>query len=329
MNMQLRRFLPDGFVLCILASVLLASIFPAQGQIEQGFKWLTNAAIALLFFMHGAKLSRENIVAGLSHWRLHALIFLCTFAFFPLLSILFRPAIEPLVGKELALGVLYLCALPSTVQSAIAFTSLARGNVPAAICSAAASSLLGIFITPLLVLWLMGTQGAADGTSMLDVIYKIVMQLLVPFIAGQVMRRWIGNWVTKNKSLIKITDQGSILLVVYTAFGDAVNDGLWSQVSLMHLFALIAVCCVLLAVALVVVWYGSKRMGFDLEDRITILFCGSKKSLASGVPMAQVLFAGGAIGMMILPVMLFHQIQLLVCAYLAQRFSRREFKEPE
>lgn len=316
-------FLPDRFILFILASVCLASLLPVQGEVAVGFKWLTNIAIALLFFMHGAKLSRENIIAGASHWRLHALIFLCTFALFPILGMLFHPAIEPLIGKELTLGMLYLCALPSTVQSAIAFTSMARGNIPAAICSAAASSLLGIFVTPLLVLWLMGTQGGAEHMSIVDAIYKIVLQLLVPFIAGQVMRKWIGSWVTRNKGVLKYVDQGSILLVVYGAFSEAINEGLWSKIPMTYLFSLIVVCCALLAIVLLLVWSISKRLGFGMEDRISILFCGSKKSLATGVPMAQILFTGGTIGMIILPVMLFHQIQLIVCAYLAQRFSRR------
>lgn len=325
--MQRFNFLPDKFVLFILVSVGLASFFPAQGEVSVGFKWLTNIAIALLFFMHGAKLSRENVIAGISHWRLHLLIFLCTFALFPLLGMLFKPAIVPLIGEDLSLGILYMCALPATVQSAIAFTSLARGNIPAAICSAAASSLLGIFITPLLVLWMMGSHGGQEGVSMLDAVYKIVVQLLIPFVAGQVMRRWIGGWVTRNKSALKYVDQSSILLVVYTAFSDAVNEGLWSQTPISHLVSLLLVCGIFLAVVLVLTWWIAKRLGFNIEDRITILFCGSKKSLATGVPMAQVLFSGGSIGMMILPVMLFHQIQLIVCAYLAQRFSRRQADE--
>ncbi|RMX07752.1 bile acid:sodium symporter [Corticibacter populi] len=318
------RFLPDRFVLVLLGTVLLASLLPPSGRAAIGFEWLTNAAIALLFFMHGAKLSRESIIAGVSHWRLHLLVFAFTFALFPLLGLLMRPMLEPLIGPELMLGMLYLCALPATVQSAIAFTSMARGNIPAAICSAAASSLLGVFITPILVLWLMGVQGGDAAGSVADAIGKITLQLLVPFIAGQIARRWIGGWVARNKQWLKYVDQGSILLVIYTAFGRAVHEGLWQQVPLASLLLLLLACALLLALVLAIVWWGSKALGFDLPDRITILFCGSKKSLATGVPMAQVLFAGGAIGAMILPVMLFHQIQLMVCAYLAQRFAQRK-----
>ncbi|QFT24594.1 Sodium Bile acid symporter family protein [Pseudomonas sp. THAF187a] len=316
------RLLPDNFTLTLLAVVLTATLLPASGQVATAFEWITNLAIALLFFMHGAKLSRQAIVAGAGHWRLHLLVFSCTFILFPLLGLALRPALEPLLGSELFMGMLYLCALPATVQSAIAFTSLARGNVAAAICSAAASSLLGIFITPLLVAVLMGVHG--DNGSTLDAIGKISLQLLLPFILGQIAQRWIGGWVTQNKNWLKYVDQSSILLVVYTAFSAAVIGGLWQQVPLVTLLAVVVACCVLLALALLLTHLLGKWLGFNLEDRITILFCGSKKSLATGVPMAQVLFAGGAIGVLILPLMLFHQIQLMVCAVLAQRYAQRK-----
>ncbi|THU04136.1 bile acid:sodium symporter [Lampropedia puyangensis] len=316
------KFKFDRFTLILISVILLASFLPAQGQAETAFKWLTNAAIALLFFMHGAKLSRQEIVAGATHWRLHLVVFGCTFAFFPLLGLLLKPLIAPLVGNSLYLGILYMCALPATVQSAIAFTSLARGNIPAAICSAAASSLIGIFITPLLVLWLLGADGDQSAHT-IEAIKKIVVQLLIPFIAGQIARHWIGGWVSRNKSWLKNVDQTSIVLVVYTAFSQAVNQGLWSQVPLQNLLGLVLVCCAILAIVLFAIWFAAKLLGFNLEDRITILFAGSKKSLATGVPMAQVLFTGGSIGIMLLPIMIFHQIQLMVCAVLAKRFAAR------
>ncbi|WP_437879820.1 bile acid:sodium symporter family protein [Pseudomonas sp. LRF_L74] len=315
------RFLPDNFTLTLIAVITLASLLPVSGGAAHAFAWITNLAIALLFFLHGAKLSREAILAGAGHWKLHLLVFACTFILFPLLGLAFKPLLAPLVGQELYLGMLYLCALPSTVQSAIAFTSLARGNIPAAICSAAASSLFGIFLTPLLVTVLMDAHGSAG--SSLDAILKISVQLLLPFVAGQVARRWIGGWVGRNKNWLKYVDQSSILLVVYTAFSEAVVEGLWRQVSPTTLAWLVLACCLLLAIALLITHLCGKWMGFNQEDRITILFCGSKKSLATGVPMAQVLFVGANIGLLILPIMLFHQIQLMVCAVLAQRYAKR------
>lgn len=321
------RFLPDNFTLTLLGTVLLATLLPCSGEVAVAFGWVTNLAIALLFFLHGAKLSRQAIVAGASHWRLHLLILSVTFIFFPLLGLLLRPLLAPWLAPELYLGILYLCALPSTVQSSIALTSLARGNIPAAICSASASSLLGIFLTPLLVGVLLNTHGEAGST--LDAIWKIVVQLLLPFMAGQLLRPVIGQWVDRNKSWLKYVDQSSILLVVYTAFSAAVIEGLWRQVPLVSLLVLVLISCLLLSIALGVTLFAARRLGFNKEDEITIVFCGSKKSLASGVPMAQVLFSGGALGAILLPIMLYHQIQLMVCAVLAQRYGRRpEDSEP-
>lgn len=317
------RLLPDNFTLALIATVTVASLLPCEGTVAVVFGWITNLGIALLFFLHGAKLSRQAIVAGATHWRLHLLIFSCTFILFPLLGLALKPALSPLVTPDLYLGMLYLCALPATVQSAIAFTSLARGNIPAAICSASASSLLGVFVTPLLVQLLIGAHGDT-GMSTLDAIGKITLQLLVPFVAGQLLRPWIGAWVERHKPVLRYVDQGSILLVVYTAFSAAVIQGLWHQVPLPALAGLVVACCVLLALALVATNLLGRWLGFPLEDRITIIFCGSKKSLATGVPMASVLFASSTVGVILLPLMLFHQIQLMVCAVLAQRYSQRQ-----
>lgn len=315
------RFLPDNFMLILLALIVAASVLPVRGVYAGHAATLTNAAIALLFFLHGAKLPLQSVIAGLGHWRLHSLVFACTFLLFPLLAVLLKPVLLPLVGPDLYRGLLYMSALPSTVQSAIAFTSVARGNVPAAICAAATSSLLGVFVTPLLVVLLLGQAG--HGLSMGDAVLKIMLQLLLPFVLGQIARPWIGAWVDRNKSWLKHVDQWSIYLVVYTAFSKAVVDGLWSKLPLAQLLLLAAACAGLLFIVLQLTWRLGRRLGFSLEDRITLLFTGSKKSLATGVPMAQVLFAGSAMGAVLLPIMVFHQIQLLVCAVLSKRFAAR------
>ena len=314
------RFLPDNFTLLLLAAMGLASLLPCRGSVAVGFNVVTNLAIGLLFFMHGAKLSRQDAVQGLLHWRLHLLVLVCTFVMFPLLGLGLRPLLEPLITPDLYVGVLFLCALPATVQSAIAFTSIARGNVAAAVCSASASSLIGIFLTPLLVGLLLATHG---GAASFDAVRSIMFQLLLPFIAGQFARRWIGAWVERNKSRLAPLDRGSILLVVYTAFSEAVIEGLWQQIPLRALVGLLVLCVVLLALALLITTLAARRLGFNTEDEVTIVFCGSKKSMASGIPMARVLFAGHAVGAIVLPLMVFHQLQLMVCAVLAQRYRAR------
>ncbi|MBB5458793.1 bile acid:sodium symporter family protein [Paraburkholderia sp. Cpub6] len=318
------KFLPDNFTLCLVGTVILASFLPVHGQAAVGFNWVTNIAVGLLFFLHGAKLSREAIIAGATHWRLHLVVLLSTFALFPLLGLALKPVLSPLVTPSLYAGVLFLCTLPSTVQSSIAFTSIAKGNVPAAVCSASASSLLGIFVTPALVSVVVTSQAASGGASPWHTIGNIVLQLLVPFVAGQLLRPLIGKWIEKNRGVLKFIDQGSILLVVYGAFSEAVTEGLWHTIPLSALGGLVVVSAVLLALALAVTIFASKRLGFSRADQITIIFCGSKKSLAAGVPMAKVIFASHAVGAVVLPLMLFHQIQLMVCAALAQRWGARD-----
>jgi len=320
----------DRFTLFILVAVLVASYFPVKGK--EGLATanvVTNLAIALLFFLHGARLSRAAIIGGVMHWRLHSAIFTCTFIMFPLLGLALRPLLEPMVTPELYKGILYLCVLPATVQSAIAFTSIARGNIPAAVCSASASSILGIFITPILLSYLFSsTTTAGIGSSQsLEAIKNISLQLLLPFTLGHLSRRWTAEWIGRHRSLLKFVDQGSIILVVFVAFSEAVTEGLWKQTPIFSLVSLIFISLALLAIILLATYLIGHALGFSLEDRITLVFCGSKKSLASGVPMAQILFAGQAFGATILPLMIFHQIQLMVCAFIAARLAMRKSDE--
>ena len=319
--MKRPRFLPDNMTLMLFLVVSIASIFPAQGWFATVFDQLSTAMIALLFFMHGAKLSRQAVIAGMTHWRLHLLVMAFTFALFPLLGLVLKPALLMLITPELYLGILFLCVLPSTVQSSIAFTSVAHGNVPAAVCSASASNLIGIFLTPLLVNMLVVAHGESHASA--DAMLKIIYQLLLPFVAGQLARPWLQSFIEKHASTLKMVDQSSILLVVFVAFSEAVVQGLWHQLPFTMLLSLLFISAVMLAIIMGLTMFSSRRLGFNKEDEITIVFCGSKKSLASGVPMAKVLFASHTVGMVLLPLMLFHQLQLMVCAVLAQRYAKR------
>jgi len=319
----MRRLALDPFTVGLMLMVLLASLLPASGETAVVLGHITTVAIGLLFFLHGAKLSREALVAGLTHWRLHLLVLACTFIMFPLMGLVIEPLALKLLTPELTMGILFLCVLPSTVQSSIAFTALARGNVAAAVCSATASNFLGIFLTPLMVGALVVQGAQASGGSGLAQVWKIVEQLLLPFLAGQLLRPWIGAFIDRHKPVLRYVDQGSILLVVYMAFSESVSEGLWQHISSVTLLVLVVLSCLMLALALGLSVWMSRRLGFSKEDEITIVFCGSKKSLASGVPMAKVLFAPSTLGMIILPLMLFHQVQLMVCAVLAQRWARR------
>ncbi len=318
----LKRLRIDPFTLTLLGTVLLASLLPVHGTAALWMDRITDVAIAALFFLHGARLSREAVMAGLLHWRLHLTILACTFVLFPLLGLALHPLANYLLTPGLALGLLFLCALPSTVQSSIAFTSMAGGNVPAAVVSASASSLLGVFLTPVILALLAGSQSAM--ASPLEAMGKILLQLLVPFVAGHLLRPWIGGWVARKRAVLRYTDQGTILLVVYTAFSAAVTEGLWHDTPVLSLVGVAVLAALLLAVAMVLITFLARRLGFARADEISIVFCGSKKSLATGVPMAKVMFASGALGAIVLPVMIYHQIQLIVCAVVAQRYARHQ-----
>jgi len=310
----------DPFLIALLLAAGLAFVLPARGVAGRAVEILTQAAIALLFFLQGVRLQRAAVIAGMTHWRLQLLTLACTFVLFPVLGFAMRALAPGFLSDSLWLGVLYLCTLPSTVQSSIAFTSIAKGNVPAAICAATASNLLGILITPLLVAALLNLHGAGTG-SPLDQIRSIVLQLLVPFIAGQIASRWLRPWALRHATLLSFTDRGSIILVVYSAFSAAVLAGAWSGLKAIELAKILGLSALLLAIVLASSRAFSRALGFAREDEITVVFCGSKKSLATGVPMANILFPAATVGLVILPVMVFHQLQLMVCAFIANRYA--------
>jgi sodium/bile acid cotransporter 7 len=318
----LRRLRPDGFLLAIVTSAVLASLFPARGVGMTLLHGASTVAIFLLFFLYGARIAPREALRGLAHWRLHLTILAFTFVLFPLIGLALRPLSGSLLSPQLYAGLLYLTLVPSTVQSSIAFTSIARGNVPGAIVSASASNLLGVFVTPALVVLVMS---GASGRIGLSQIGDIVVQLLLPFVLGQVSQRWTATFVKAHNAPLKLVDRGVVVLVVYTAFSQGMSEHMWSQVTGPQLVVVVAVCLVLLALMLAVTWFLPKRMGFSREDNIAIQFCGTKKSLATGLPMAQVLFAGiGGVGLLVLPLMIFHQAQLMACSVLAQRYARGE-----
>jgi sodium/bile acid cotransporter 7 len=317
---RLPIFRADPFIVALLVAAVLGFLVPARGVAATLVDDCKTAAITLLFFLQGVRLQRSAVLAGMTHWKLQLLTLACTFLLFPLVGVILHRVLPRLLEDSLWLGVLYLCALPSTVQSSIAFTSVARGNVAAAICAATISNLLGIVLTPLLVALLLNMHASA---SPLSQITAITEQLLLPFILGQVASRRLRPWASRHPALLSITDRGSIVLVVYAAFSAAVIAGTWTRVHWSDVLKLVVLSTGVLAFVLAVTRVASRLAHFSTEDEIVTVFCGSKKSLATGVPMANVLFSGAVAGLVILPVMVFHQLQLMICAYLARRYAAR------
>ncbi len=316
-----------AFTFFLVSAVALATFIPASGTFALWFGYATDIAIGALFFLHGARLARDVAIAGLMHWRLHLVILSTTFILFPALGLAIGYLPETVLPKSLYMGVLFLCLLPSTVQSSIALVSMAGGNVPAAICSASTSNLLGVLLTPMLVGLFMHVGHASGGTDSVAAITKIATQLLLPFLLGQVLQPWIGDWIRKQKNMLLPIDRGSILMVVYLAFSGAVINGIWQTVSSRDLLVLIVVMFALLMAVLCLSCLNARMLGFKRADEIAIIICGSTKSLASGVPIANVLFTQSAVGAIVLPVMVFHQLQLMVCALIAQRYGASQIAD--
>jgi sodium/bile acid cotransporter 7 len=303
------------------ATVAIAALFPAQGRGASVVGAAADAGIIFLFFLYGVRLSTSAALRGMLHWRLHLAVLLSTFALFPVLGAFFQPIASGWLPKALVSGVMFLCVLPSTVQSSIAFTSIARGNVPAALCAASASNMIGVFLSPLLAGWLLHAHGVALSY---EVFQDILLQLMAPFVVGQLLRRWIGDWVQIHRTVLSYADRGSILLIIYVAFSKGMVEGIWQQIGVSDLIILIAALALLLVLALFITGFiGRRVLRLDTEDQIVLQFCGSKKSLASGLPMAGILFPASQVGLIVLPLMIFHQMQLIVCAILARHYAAR------
>ena len=318
-------FKVDWYLVLIILMAVAASVIPARDEAAVWLGWASKILIAVVFFLHGARLSREAVLRGLIHWRLHLLILSATFVLFPALCVGLTRLPAWITPPELAGGLILLGCLPSTIQSSIAFVSVARGNVPAAVASASASNMIGVFLTPLLVSLLMHAKGGISSGS----VWAIVLQLLAPFIAGQLLRPWIGEFVARHGKTLGKLDRSTILLIVYVAFSGAVVEGVWNRLSALDLVRLLLICLALLGVVLAATAFAARSLGFDKADEIAIVFCGSKKSLASGAPIAAAILSPAVAGVAMIPLMVFHQLQLMACAAIAQRYAQRPQERPD
>lgn len=308
----------------MVAAVVLASVVPDWGRNDGPLRMgqVTDVGVFLLFFLHGMGLSTDNLKSGASRWRLHLLVQGCTYVAFPIWWALGARVVGPWVSHDLLMGFFYLAVLPSTVSSSVAFTAAARGHVAAAVLNATLSTLLGVFLTPLLVSLAMGAQGGLDaGATML----KVAQMLLLPFVVGHLLRPWLADWFARAKPFTSVFDRLVIVLMVWAAFSDSVADGLWTRHGPLLLAQAVVGSLVFLFPMLWFTRWVARRLRFSVEDEIVAVFCGSKKTLASGMPMAKLLFGGSAaMGVLVLPIMVYHQIQLFVCAVMARRYAARD-----
>jgi sodium/bile acid cotransporter 7 len=316
---MLARLIPDRFILMLLGTIALASLLPVRGSAVLIVSAIANAAIFSLFFFHGLRIAHEAVWAGLRHWRLQLAVLGFVYGAMPVLGFGLSRLMPQAVPPELWLGIFFLCALPSTVQAAIASASMARGNVAASVIAAALSNLSGVVLTPLLLAALAATSGAGGDLSAVG---RIATLLLLPFALGQLARLRLATWAERNKGWIGRLDRTTILITVYVAFSAAVVDGLWHKLGAEEMARLLGLICLLLALAFAGSWALGRVLGLSREDRITLLFSGAHKSLATGAPMARILFPAAQAGLIVLPLMLYHQLQLTVSAWIAARIAR-------
>lgn len=317
------KYKPDWFLLGLAAATALAWAFPAPGAAGGWLhpELLTKAGVALIFFLHGVALSFAALKAGAVNWRLHLLVQMSTFVMFPLLGFALMALLGDQAPSGLKIGFFYLCALPSTVSSSVAFTAAAKGNVAGAVFNATLSSLLGVILTPVLVGAVMKTSGhpVPVGPVMLD----LLRWLVLPLVLGQAARPVLAGWAKQHKSRINVADRATILVLVYTSFCDSFQQGVWTGNGTRTILLVVAGALGLFLLALWATTRLARTFRFNREDRIAAIFCGSKKTLASGVPMAKLIFgAHPAIGLILLPIMIYHPLQLIICGVLAERWGK-------
>lgn len=319
-----RTIKADAFLTGMVVAIVLAALFPTPGA-EGGWlhpELLTKAGVALVFFLNGAGLSFAALKDGIFRWRLHLIIQAATFVLFPLIGLAFLAVAGPWISPDLKIGFFYLCAIPSTVSSSVAMTAAAKGNVPVAVFNATLSSLLGIIVTPLWMSLILKTSG--QHMDVIHVLIDLIIWLVLPLVAGQLMRPLIGAWLSRHKKLTQTADRGTILLLVYTSFCDSFAKHIWSGNSPATLALVVAATLGLFFLVLNLLWQLCDRTGIPAPFRSAIVFCGTKKSLATGIPMAHLIFAGNpGLGLILLPIMIYHPLQLLICTPLASRWAKQ------
>jgi solute carrier family 10 (sodium/bile acid cotransporter), member 7 len=323
----LMKFKIDWFLAGMVAAVALAWLFPGPGAQGGAMhpELVTKLGVALIFFLHGVSLSFAAMKAGTLQWKLHLVVQGCTFLFFPLLGLVLLKLVGNSMSPDLKLGFFYLCALPSTVSSSVAMTSAARGNVPAAVFNATLSSLLGVFLTPLWMGWML--RGVNHPVPMVSVIEDLLQWLVLPLVIGQICRPWLGNWVSRHRKGVHLADRLTILLLVYTSFCDSMKWGVWTKHGPGTVMAALVGTTLLFWIVILAVGAASDYLGLSFEDKITAVFCGSKKTLASGIPMAQLIFGSHpGISLILIPIMIYHPLQLVICGAIAGRWARRSIQ---
>lgn len=312
------------FIILLLLSIVGAWLAPEFGMPNEWFSpsEVAGWGVSVIFFFYGLKLSPEKLRAGLSNIKLHSLIQLSTFVLFPLLVLGVMYLVPDWrTNYYLWLGVYFVATLPSTVSSSVVMVSIARGNIPAAIFNASISSLIGVALTPALMSFFISAQ--TGGNTLSDIVLKLILQVVVPVGAGIFLNRYWGSFADRHKVLLSRFDQGVIIAIVYTAFCEGFSSGIFESVSTVELVVLTLGLTALFVAVYGIVYALCNWLKFNREDRITALFCSSKKSLVHGTVMSRVIVADPSmVSIILLPIMIYHAMQLIVVSGIAKRLGK-------
>ncbi|UIR57036.1 bile acid:sodium symporter [Sphingobacterium sp. SRCM116780] len=315
----------DSFVIGLFVAIILAYIYPNLALIEGRYSLdsITTLGISFIFFFYGLKLSFSDLKAGLSNWKLHLLVHLSTFILFPLLVLIFLPFVKTEIQQQFWLSFFFLAALPSTVSSSVVMVSIAKGNMPAAIFNASISGIIGVIVTPL---W-MGLFLTVDHEFDFGHVYlSLFLEIILPVILGVVLQPYFGKWARKFSKGLSTFDKIIILLIVYKSFADSFIEKIFDTVDVWYFIAVFLGVIVLFGLVYFLIWYSaSKLLKFPIEDQITAIFCGSKKSLTHGSVFAKIIFThvGLGFGLVFFPIMIYHAFQIFVASIIAQRYAKR------
>lgn len=308
----------DPMVRLLILALALAIAVPWPDTQQELGQWIANAAIFVLFFVNGLRLPRDEVARGVKDWRFHGALALWVFGAMLLGGWAIFQFGGSLLPPLLALGFLYLGALPSTIQSATVYTSMAMGNVAHAVVAAALLNILGVFVSAPLFALLAGSEAVAFHG---EVLVKIATVLLLPFALGQLLQPRFGRLVTDNPIVTKWTDRVPIAIAVYVAMSAAVNEGIWSRIDGVAWFAALTAVFFYLAYATVGSWTVGGLLTKTREDHIAFLFAGTQKSLAMGAPLATLMFEPAVAGIILIPLIAYHFIQLVIAAPIANRLA--------
>ena len=305
----------DPMIVLLLLATGLALILPVAGEGRVLAQQFSNAAIFVLFLLNGIRVPRGEIAAGLANWRFFLPLTLFVFGAMAFFGFGLSKIGELVLPQLIALGFLFLGALPSTIQSATSYTTLAGGNIALSVIGAALINIFGVFVSAPLFAVLGGGEAVAAGN---EVILRIGMILVLPFAFGQAIQGWFGDWVQQHKSQVVWLDRGVIALAVYVAMSGAVGQGLLASLAGATWLWLVVLVVVFLAIANSAAWVSGRMLGLNVADRIAFLFAASQKSVTVGAPLAAILFPPATGGFVIAPLLLYHLLQLMLAAPLAR-----------